>query len=179
MTMNMSPLLNQRALLALFLAGFGLGSVLLYGAAAQAEESHHEMRHDHHVFHEHDVRLFGPHDLALWRTGAWRQEWHNGRFGWWWAVGGVWYFYERPVYPYPMVVADVMYMQPMVVPAPGYPPSVVVNPPSPQGTTVVAPQNRPAPTLFYCDSAKGYYPNVQQCPEPWRSVSAMPPGPAH
>lgn len=167
-----SLLFKQCALLALF---------LLYGAAAHAEEFHHERR-EHHVFHEHDVHRFGPHDLELWRTGIWHQEWHDGRFGWWWAVGGALYFYERPVYPYPIVVADVMYVQPMVVPAPGYPPSVVAYPSappvSPQGTTVVPPQNSPAPTWFYCDSAKGYYPNVQQCPEPWRSVPAMPPAPS-
>ncbi len=164
----------------LFIQRLFLALFLLYGVAALAEESHHEIRRDHHEFHEHDVRRFAPHELELWRTGIWRQEWHDGRFGWWWAVGGVWYFYERPVYPYPMVVANVMYVQPVVAPPQGYspPPGYLSPAVSPQGTTVVPPQNGPAPTWFYCDSAKGYYPNVQQCPEPWRSVPAVPPGPS-
>ena len=28
-----------------------------------------------------------------WRNGRWRQAQRNGRFGWWWDVGGYWYFY--------------------------------------------------------------------------------------
>jgi hypothetical protein len=41
-----------------------------------------------------------------WDRGAWRHEWRNGRYGWWWDVGGAWYFYEQPIYPYPTVVSD-------------------------------------------------------------------------
>lgn len=42
-----------------------------------------------------------------WEGGAWRHEWRNGRYGWWWDVGGAWYFYPQPVYPYPTVISDV------------------------------------------------------------------------
>jgi hypothetical protein len=30
---------------------------------------------------------------VAWDTGRWRHEAHNGRDGWWWDVGGVWYYY--------------------------------------------------------------------------------------
>ncbi len=30
---------------------------------------------------------------------------------------------------------------------------------------------------FYCDSAKGYYPYVKSCPEPWHTVPSTPNGP--
>ncbi|NDU91728.1 MAG: hypothetical protein G3I10_03845, partial [Ferrovum sp.] len=63
-----------------------------------------------------------------------------------------------------------------------YAPSTVVvtqpEPPvSPQGTTYVGggPQQQNQ-SWFYCESARGYYPYVQQCPEPWHAVSATPPG---
>lgn len=58
------------------------------------------------------------------------------------------------------------------------PTTVVIDnstPVSPQGTTV-APLAQGSGSWFYCDSAKGYYPYVAQCPEPWRRVSATPPG---
>jgi len=46
---------------------------------------------------------------------------------------------------------------------------------------VAAPPTAPTPgaqapaVWYYCDSAKGYYPYVNQCPEGWRSVPATPP----
>lgn len=45
-----------------------------------------------------DIRRF---DLPLWRGGHWLHANHAGRFGWWWVVGANWYFFNRPVYPYP------------------------------------------------------------------------------
>lgn len=55
-------------------------------------------------------RNFGGHfyrGALAWDRGGWRHEWRNGRYGWWWDVGGAWYFYEQPVYPYPTVISDV------------------------------------------------------------------------
>jgi hypothetical protein len=55
-------------------------------------------------------RGFGGHfyrGTLGWDRGAWRHEVRNGRYGWWWDVGGAWYFYEQPVYPYPTVISDV------------------------------------------------------------------------
>lgn len=156
---------------------------ILSGFHSLADEFRHGPHE--HPFREHDVHRFRPHELELWRGGVWRHEWHEGRLGWWWAVGGAWYFYERPIYPYPMVVANVVYVPPVTVVAPTYS-GPQMPPVSPQGTTVVAPLSPPgvpapgvpapeAQLYFYCDSAKAYYPAVMQCPQPWRRVPLMPP----
>jgi len=80
--------------------------------------SEHREVHEHYAFHEHDVRHFNEHDRALWQGGAWHHEYHNGRLGYWWFAGGSWYFYDTPVYPYPVVVSDTVYVDPAVVAAP-------------------------------------------------------------
>jgi hypothetical protein len=38
-----------------------------------------------------------------WRDGHWRK----GRIGWWWVVGGIWYFYPEPIDGPPDYVSDV------------------------------------------------------------------------
>jgi len=49
-----------------------------------------------------------------WEGGRWHHQVYNGRMGWWWDVGGVWYFYpERfdgpPAYISEYYVDDVAY----------------------------------------------------------------------
>jgi len=44
---------------------------------------------------------FHDFEIHRWQGGHWYHSWHAGRFGWWWAVGLDWYFYDEPVYPYP------------------------------------------------------------------------------
>jgi len=79
--------------------------------------------------------------------------------------GGVPYYYANDIY----------YVQQPT----GY--EVVAPPPDQPVATAPAPGAAgpaPAPasgTWYYCDSAKNYYPYVQQCPEGWRSVPAAPP----
>jgi len=87
---------------------------------AQAEEPRREMspREGHVDFHGRDFRHFNEHELAIWRGGRWHHDWHTGRYGWWWEVAGVWYFYAAPIYPYPTSVPTVV-VQP--VPAPPAP----------------------------------------------------------
>ena len=69
------------------------------------------------------------------------------------------YYYPPPYYYYPPYVYT--------------PPPVVVQEPP---VYVQQPQPMPAPSFeaevywYYCPSAKGYYPNVQHCPEPWVKV---------
>ncbi len=107
-------------------------------------ERHEAWRGDIHRFHEHD--------LGLWRGGHWYKGRHLGRRGWWWIVGGVWYFYPAPVYPYPDP----------------YLPPVVVAPPAPA----------PAPAQqywYYCSNPAGYYPYVARCATAWQPVPANPP----
>ncbi len=94
----------------------------------------------------HDIRHFEERDLHIWRSGHWAHTRHHGRLGWWWVVGGVWYFYEAPVYPYPN---------------PYVPPVVVTTPPPAQAT----PQY-----WYYCGSSRAYYPYVTACPEGWMQV---------
>lgn len=106
-------------------------------------------------FHGRDFRHFSPRERVFWRGGRWVHDWHDGRYGWWWSVGGAWYFYPEPIYPYPDYV----------------PPAVVVQqaPPVPTGLP-------PSPSWYYCDNPQGYYPYVASCNAPWREVPATPPG---
>ena len=96
---------------------------------------------------------FHHRDIAHWRQGYWHHGRHGGRIGWWWVVGGLWYFYPAPVYPYPDI----------------YRPPVVVE-------EVPAPEPGPPPTQYwyYCEPLHRYYPYVPSCPVPWRAVPAQP-----
>jgi hypothetical protein len=46
------------------------------------------------------------HGRLGWEGGRWRHEAHTGRYGWWWDVGGVWYFYPQPMDGPPAYVSD-------------------------------------------------------------------------
>lgn len=114
------------------------------------------------------------HDSHRWRSGSWRHGWHDGRLGWWWVVGGVWYLHSQPVYPYP----DPYYPYPAVViePAPVYvqPELPPPEPPTPSIPEPVSPP--PAQFWYYCEAAAGYYPYVATCPSGWKTVPAVPSG---
>lgn len=71
--------------------GLALAAALAFGAASPALAD----------WHDHDIGHFRDHDLAYWRGGHWFHGYHEGRLGWWWMVGGAWYFYPAPIYPYP------------------------------------------------------------------------------
>lgn len=103
----------------------------------------------HHPFPG-DFRRFGPDDRALWAGGGWRHDYYDGRWGWWWIVDGMWYWYDQPIYPYPTVVSSVIYA----------PPPVPVADATPAPATPVA----PAPRFRYYCPDQGYYPEVQTCP---------------
>lgn len=52
---------------------------------------------------------FGGHAYRghlAWEGGRWHHEMHNGRDGWWWDVGGVWYYYPQPMDGPPTYVSD-------------------------------------------------------------------------
>jgi len=124
----------------------------------------HDRGHDRHW--RGDGPRFGEHDMVRWRGGRWHHGRHDGRQGWWWVVGGVWYLYSAPVYPYPDPYQPpvVMVEQPATVVAP----PVYAPPPAP----VAAPA--PAQYWYYCESPAGYYPYVSQCPSAWQKVPATP-----
>jgi hypothetical protein len=111
-----------------------------------------------HRFAGRDFAHFSPGDQAMWRGGGWRHEFHDGRWGWWWFVGGAWYFYDQPIYPYPAYVSEVVYEEP------------VEEDPSAEP---VDPAAMPPPTgnvSYYCPGI-GYYPQVATCPVPFQVIS--------
>lgn len=103
-----------------------------------------------------NIERFHEHDWQVWRGGRWQHGSHAGRIGWWWVVGGVWYFYPAPVYPYP---------NPWEPPPFDYVTPPVGSPPPPP----------PTQYWYLCESAKGYYPYVPSCPGGWKQVPATPP----
>jgi hypothetical protein len=73
------------------------------------------------------ARNFGGHPYhgrLAWEGGRWHHEMHNGRDGWWWDVGGAWYFYPQPMDGPPTYVSDVEVMDDVAdgPPDDGYPP---------------------------------------------------------
>ena len=104
------------------------------------------------------IEPFHERDFHAWREGHWEHRYHDGRYGWWWFAGGLWYSYPTPVYPDPYV------------------PPVVVAPPA-VAAPLAGADALPAPqSWYYCDGAGGYYPYVPVCPSGWRAV---PPTPAY
>jgi hypothetical protein len=97
-------------------------------------------------------RSFGGHfyrgNLA-WDRGVWRRETHNGRLGWWWYVGGAWYFYDRRYDGPPTYISDVEFLEDPAMADVGAPEdvppaAVVVDPPpavvvAPPPAVIVAP----------------------------------------
>lgn len=142
-----------------------LSAVTAMSAFAQGRHEggggmHHDMRGESH-FGDHrvwggnrDIRHFDERHFPIWRSGAWHHGRHGGRLGWWWVVGGIWYFYPEPIYPYP---------------DPYIPYAVIQQ--APQTPAVPA----PAQSWYYCESSKEYYPYVSSCPDGWKAVPATPP----
>ncbi len=93
--------------------------------------------------------------------------------------GGVPYYYANETY-YSATPGGAGYT--VVAPPPGAEPTTVPPAPPPAASSPPAGQ---APTSaaqpsggswYYCESAKAYYPYVQDCKEGWRAVPAAPPG---
>ena len=66
---------------------------------------------------------------VAWNGGQWRHEVRNGRSGWWWDVGGVWYYYPQRMAGPPAYISEdyiddvpVAYAPPPVAYAPPPPP---------------------------------------------------------
>jgi hypothetical protein len=96
----------------------------------------------------------------------------------WWR-GGVWCgpgpcwgypYYTPPVVVEPSPPPVVIQPSPPPVVVQPSPPPVVVQPPAPQ--VYVQPDDRTA--YYYCESAKGYYPYVKECPQGWTRVAPQP-----
>lgn len=119
----------------------------------------HRERYEHsgRTYWRFNIRLFPHYDFSVWRGGYWHNGWYDGRWGWWWIVSGIWYYYPAPIYPYPN---------------PYVPGSVVVinnQPETPAPPAEAAPQY-----WYYCSSPQGYYPYVPECQAGWTKVAATP-----
>jgi hypothetical protein len=55
----------------------------------------------------HNFRGRVYHGQLAWSYGRWHHTTRKGRFGWWWDVGGVWYFYPEPIEGPPAYVSDI------------------------------------------------------------------------
>ena len=92
-----------------------------------------------------NARQHSSRGKLAWRNGHWRHTARSGRLGWWWDVGGVWYFYPDPIDGPPDYVSDVAVTDETVLP------------PQPA---------KPPPQTFYYSpgSMTGTgYPTVEEC----------------
>ncbi|MDR3371330.1 hypothetical protein [Rhodoferax sp.] len=118
-----------------------------------------------------DILRFDAHDMRRWRSGRWMHGSHGNRQGWWWVVGGLWYFYPGPIYPYPDPY------RPPVLEEPAAPVMVAPQTEMPAEAAAPAVVKPQAPQYwYYCEPAKAYYPYAQTCPMPWKAVPATPTG---
>jgi hypothetical protein len=125
-------------------------------------------------FHGRDFRRFSYEERRAWSAGRWVHDYHNGRLGWWWVTGGIFYYYPEPIYPYPTYVPEVVVSAPPPYPPYDAPPSYDAAPP--YGAAPAAPPPQAAASWYYCDNPQGYYPYVQNCSVQWRAVPSTPPG---
>jgi hypothetical protein len=106
-----------------------------------------------------------------WHGGGWHGDggWHRGAPGWWGFGLGLGLGWETGVLAYPDYPVTVY---------PYSPPAVVIEPtplpPDSNSTSELPSAPPPSANWYYCDSAKGYYPYVRECPEPWHIVPATP-----
>jgi hypothetical protein len=106
----------------------------------------------------HDLGLFvgrGSAELTAkerngWRHGVWRHAWHHGHWAWWWVVGGSWFFYPEPIYPFPDYVGSVVYYD------------------------YYGDMGEPDYYWYYCEDPPGYYPDVARCDSAWEAVPPTP-----
>jgi len=161
--------MNWRAICA---AGFACITVLGVATGAAAEPREHRGDGWHG-----DIRAFHERDIQRWRGGRWYRGAYRGHFGWWWIVGGVYYWYPRPVYPYPDPLVPPVYVEQPPVVTEHSMPQQVPPPPSAPGQPPQSLPQAAAGTWYYCDSAKSYYPYVADCPGGWRAVPATPNAP--
>jgi hypothetical protein len=110
------------------------------------------------------MRNFGGHPFhghLAWGGGRWRHEVRNGRDGWWWDVGGAWYFYPQrldgpPTYVSDVEFADDTYADEGPPPGPdGYPPPPGGGYPPPPAVAGYPPPPPPPPPGPPPDAAAG------------------------
>ena len=136
---------------------FSISILLMISTLTNAQHEARRFEHGPGRWHRGNIHRFEAHDRIIWRGGHWQHARYGGRLGWWWIVGPSWYFYSRPIYPYPDP----------------YQPSVIVEmSKESQSTTAAAPAPQ---NWYYCEASKDYYPYVSACPGGWKTVPATPP----
>ena len=121
------------------------------GRPGGAPGGHPPEHFDHRgTFHGHNFDHFTPDERHAWEGGVWRHEYHDGHLGWWWFVGGLWFYYPAPVYPYPLYVGPDSYYD------------------------YYDEYGAPSYYWYYCEDPPGYYPYVQHCNGPWQPVPPAP-----
>jgi len=149
--------------------------------AARDREFVHMHEHD---FHTRDVRDFDDGERARWADGAWHDDWHYGRYGWWYQVDDVWYPYDSPVYPYPVTVSEIVVpdtvlvdTRPELVATVGGNAVAMATPlavatVTPTGEEMVVRPLPAAPVVTYnCTTYSNVYPAVRLCPITWAVVA--------
>ena len=97
---------------------------------------------DRLYFPHRDFARFDDRERTLWLSGRWSQNCFEGLCGFWWLASGIWHFYAEPIYPYPIVVSDVVYVEQTAVTASPVVP-LPPPPPTPAPIVVVAPPPQP------------------------------------
>lgn len=132
-----------------------------------------------HDFHDRDFHHFNDFERARWRAGLWHEDWHYGRWGWWYSVDDVWYPYAEPIYPHPLTVSEIVVPETTLVEVPvgavafregqptvAAPVSIAITVPA--GPEVIVRPLPPAPIVGYqCTPLAGSYPAVRLCPATW------------
>jgi len=172
-----------------------------FGSHAEPHFDRHEphfephMRFDDHFHHDHFYPALGF-GLATLPLGYVTVHHFDGDY---YFHAGVWYRHDGPNYvvvepPFGAVVPLLppAYTTVWVGAVPYYYANGIYYAAAPGGYAVVQPPANPSVTppvqaagaapapagnWYYCDSAKNYYPYIQQCAEGWRSVPATPPHP--
>ena len=124
----------------------------------------HQM--ERYNFHGRDYHHFSAHERGIWHGGSWRHETYQGRLGWWWVAGGMWYFFaERPIEAIPIIVPETAFEAPVAI----VQRHQVLN---------IRPQTQQF--RYWCDDPAGYSPGIASCPSGWKTVPAQaaPPPPS-
>jgi hypothetical protein len=79
---------------------------------------------------------------VAWEGGRWHHEIRDGRDGWWWDVGGAWYYYSEPMEGPPTYISEEFVDD---VGGPYRPPVAGAYPPPPPGAYAPPPPPPPDP----------------------------------
>ncbi len=132
-----------------------------HGVRDPAKQKEFARAHEHD-FHTSDVRDFNHAELSRWQGGSWHDGWYDGHWGWYWEVAGVPYWYDAPIYPYPLVVAPLYVETPVVVP--------VMLPMAPIQPLPAAPV-----VAYHCAAPEGLYPTIAACAGGWQELPLVAP----